>query len=1735
MSPPLDTQNLPNPGDPVQAPGQTQTIASGNYQPSTPGSDWIDQQSNMIRGADLDAQAEGSKSIGDRVTDIVTKGIPATGAAVFNSFYNTAVEVGNFYGVDAQKASIEDEFGPSSDVTSYYQNHAGPIEGVALAAGSLIPGLGATKVLKLAQAGHMGEAMQISTGLFSGMRDSAIASASEDMVGNVTGQSLFGLTSVNKMKAIFAGAADQALQGAVYETATLATMHASPITDDNTMRDNISDVLDAAKGFGMFGGVLEGASALYKINQGIRVADLATKAQEAFGSVGIGNIVAGDRALQLYTTADQIPPASNALGQMKTNITSNTTNRLIQSALIDATKTTPQTAGDEELAGAFKNFLDTGRAAGTIGSDELQNNLSGLSKLGRYDDTQVTSTPSNVFYIPKSIDPELATVATHDEIMSREATGESALSRAYSLTNPNQLPTIGRAADTFLLPDTAPGARIATPDRYNGALDAYRQGVDIFVDGKGGIHINPGSKVFSEVARPGENRILSSSERLSLLQTGNLPADSKPLNSVGMTLDVSNGKIFHDPAPPAVVGDIGKPTLYPQGLRVGDQLFPQKAGTEFAPGNTLDANARYVWASLRGIKNGDSIHPTDLPMLEQAYREKALGVQHNDLRFTDGSLVPQDAPTLISHIADIKQAKYSDLLEEGKNADQISSLLNAPTTGLTKNFNTTNPAELIIPPEQSANIRHIRLAYDIGTTKDSEGNLLRGLQATNYRMKIAADTNSQTVGNYLANTVGVGDTTGRLASDNFSALQFTKGAGDADILGAGAGFLSNANADYQTLAQQAQRMGKTVSDLITLRHSVVSDTLISSANALRTDLPASAEYGAWDAVVKSTGENYHLLTDAEADQVNLPHNTAVLEGAISTDSKSKQLSFNQTYLPPGFQSGSAQGGLQGLKSYYTLSPKVADLERASMSLNEARNSLRQDWWKSQGIAKEDYPPGRVYHPPIDGNKYPFMAYVREREGYALGQSGASILTAKSAQDLQQKISLLGPQYDAFTKADIANFKKAQGEYEFNRNFMTNRANTELARKGILNNVVPESRPQNIINDLADWHYRQEDQLLRDHVELHNAATFSQLTAMGDRFDQTGVSRFGAITPFMQRSATNPFTSYIRTALGLTSKDNYPLWQLAQEKLQAFGDTAFNAVKDAFGASQKGIIPVQAASDIAKKFGLGEPYGTALDQMSRSYYGGLANQLPSPDILSKFIATSNATLGATVIRLDTFQQLIHAVTLPIMTALEYGSASQDLQKLLTVNVPGTQTAAPGFARTLYNGVRNYFNDTDGSLAELYSKTGMTRNELQIHREMINQLSMPRGILSDSGWAQKIDKASQAAEKLTGTKFTNNFIHFIASDVGRQLGEAQGQTGQDLLDTIGTFSGRVLGNISAGQRAGIFQGPVGNAIGLFQSYRWNMMQQLFRHIGDGDVKALAMGAGMQSSIFGLSSLPGFQALNSMIADRHGNTSGSDLYSGATSMLGPDAADYLLYGSLSGLTGISLYSRGDLNPRSAAILPVNPMQLPSVQAGIRVYQMLSTLENNITTKGGSVPASLLLAAEHNGLSRPLTGLAEMVQGFSTNGNGAMVSPVAGLGDMTGIATMSRLLGARPLDESVALDTMYRNSALKVLDTSRLQELGAAAKTAMYNGSPVAPEVAQQFMNDYVKSGGTQDHFNQWFLQQNKDANIPAVNRVFENFHSPRSQVQQLMMGGQPLPDFKNTGDITPAPVDVQPPESQ
>ncbi len=376
--------------------------------------------------------------------------------------------------------------------------------------------------------------------------------------------------------------------------------------------------------------------------------------------------------------------------------------------------------------------------------------------------------------------------------------------------------------------------------------------------------------------------------------------------------------------------------------------------------------------------------------------------------------------------------------------------------------------------------------------------------------------------------------------------------------------------------------------------------------------------------------------------------------------------------------------------------------------------------------------------------------------------------------------------------------------------------------------------------------------------------------------------------------------------------------------------------------------------------------------------------------------------------------------------------------------------------------------------------------------------------------KAKNLTETGEKITGNKYAEEFNRFVAADVMRQISDFGVKAGvidsNAQLSYINTFVNRTHGNILASQRPLMFQGAIGQAVGLFQSYQFNLMQQLFRHVSEGRGKDAAMLLGLQGTIYGMNGLPAFNFINThILGTASGNPEHTDLYSSIYGAAGKDAGDWLLYGAPSNLLRTNLYSRGDINPRQLTIIPTNPSDIPFVSA------IGSTLNNvkNVLDKigsGGNVWETILQGVEHNELSRPLAGLAQVIEGHSTTTKGTIVKS----NDVFSLATMSRIAGGRPFDEAIVNDAVYRISAYQAVDRSRKEDLVQAVKSTGIGTNEPTQDQVEKFATEYAALGGNQREFNKWMLTQIKNSNTSQADKIIQHLQSPYSQSIQKIMGG-------------------------
>jgi hypothetical protein len=77
----------------------------------------------------------------------------------------------------------------------------------------------------------------------------------------------------------------------------------------------------------------------------------------------------------------------------------------------------------------------------------------------------------------------------------------------------------------------------------------------------------------------------------------------------------------------------------------------------------------------------------------------------------------------------------------------------------------------------------------------------------------------------------------------------------------------------------------------------------------------------------------------------------------------------------------------------------------------------------------------------------------------------------------------------------------------------------------------------------------------------------------------------------------------------------------------------------------------------------------------------------------------------------------------------------------------------------------------------------------------------------------------------------------------------------------------------------------------------------------------------------------------------------------------------------------------------------------------------------------------------------------------------------------------------------------------------------------------VLDNFMLKYAAAGGDIRNFSQTMMRWAQDANVGVANQIFKALDKPLNKNLMQIMGGQPLPDFMNTGTRTAGPVVTAP----
>lgn len=1123
----------------------------------------------------------------------------------------------------------------------------------------------------------------------------------------------------------------------------------------------------------------------------------------------------------------------------------------------------------------------------------------------------------------------------------------------------------------------------------------------------------------------------------------------------------------------------------------------------------FESEARHIWANLPTTKLGSNqaINAFDLPLLERAYKDGNLDI----------TIIPETG--MIDSFKPRSKQQLWEVIKESKLETQFRVL-----EGMIKAGD--------IPIEQgtvvASKIANVKTSYIEGIPSNNEFDDLLAYQS-----------------NHAAYLKGLKD---RGLSDQLKEaidpLFLPKHAKivyaiDEDVK-ANTESILDAMAFYKSKQKLYDQQAKNVTAAILgpLHESLpdITDTALMHANRGGTGgglfSYQNSNYGTVGSSMQWIGSVTGQATIKARENINY-----ALQGSLTTLAQNQRAaiefdSINQKVLRSG-KLWKFDGDNKMLYSVeksanidpeiiQILSDEVLDVINDTIKVNGKLTNSNKMIRAVQGHTDEKMTD--VFRPVYpDLKQYPHFAFVKDPDISGTGHT--TMLHAASEKELAALIDKVPVNYKVITKTDAEEYYRARGEYEYSRTLHENYIDHDLGSKGVFSSFFVKTDPQKIANDVLQQAYRNSDTLIRETVRLRYAPQFDFLEDLGKIYLKVSTSKFASNREMIEKTTDNPYFNYIKTALNIS--------QISENHLvYGFNKSLDEAASKVYGAIKNAFTGVKSPDELGVINTLLERNG-----IKPAYYDSALNLLVNHEApkgeLTKFVRNANSILSLFTLGLDPLNALNNAIGSNVLrfTELKYlikainagdTEIAGELGKIGKIKLPGTGDEILAPTKLVKQAIENFWKD-QGPLIQKYKNAGYIVDRAEQLKLLVNDFTLKgtetvKELNAKMGSAfARAKELAEDGEKITGNKLAEEFNRFISANVMDQLTGIAVKKGlmndSEAKAYINTFVNRVEGNTVAAQRPLIFQGPIGQAIGLFQSYQFNLLQQLFRYVSEGSKKDIGMLLGLQSTFYGLQSLPAFQFMNTHIVGQlSGNKEHRDAYDAVYGATGRTAGDFLLYGIPSNILQANIYSRGDINPRQITVLPTSLQEIPLVAGWGKFFGSMKETVSKIAN-GGNVWESILQGVEHNGISRPLAGLSQVLQGvpsgqvYSTSNQGSIL----GSNDLFALASLTRLAGGRPLDEAITNDALFRVRTYEAARRDQMKSLAETVKSSLIMDESATQEQMMRFAQKYAELGGKQAGFNRWMMELYKNSNVPQSQQLESSLTNPFSYKMQLLMGGQ------------------------
>lgn len=955
---------------------------------------------------------------------------------------------------------------------------------------------------------------------------------------------------------------------------------------------------------------------------------------------------------------------------------------------------------------------------------------------------------------------------------------------------------------------------------------------------------------------------------------------------------------------------------------------------------------------------------------------------------------------------------------------------------------------------------------------------------------------------------------------------------------AGQKLFAFSNGDYQTVESHAQFIGSIVERV----KQEVNHTLRSTYNAVEAQVNASVSAKAEIGLVinRARSANYTKLLNADTlteleknlQRVNTPASLAASTkvGNILTTIKgtkgdlsvyireetneainaSSDLFTSLAINPPKNVDAaidSAVNYINNLSGNYQDAFRITNHEVESFlnvhqEINTKYIAARKLLTNAEGRTLAWNPDRLYFHPPKVNPA--FMAFVKSPENPITGERIKSVLIGKDANDLAAKVRFVEqnyPEYGITTPSQQKEFAEDLVNYQGDAFGYNKEFDVELQSKGVMNSFMPRTDGKDMADEISSM-VTSHMQLLNKTVMTHYSDSLAPLKAIEKALDE----ELGITLQSGKKYFTDNPARKIKNLMIAEQGEVSPLWDKINHTLQTTVDRSISFLDD---LTPRGTQFTQQNIDEINKLmedlGYKHAYSTAAEHI-------LANTSVPKNYIRQFIGTVNSIISMSMMRLETMASIVDSVGTVTLMSPEIRSIINTIprDKLAALFSVKNGSKVPEFSvsRLMAKNLNKVMSQPNKEMVDKYRDMGILIKQNEYYEAFHNTLLIEEG-MTVTKIQQKIKQLGDLGSKYSGSNHIRNFSRLWIANIAEDLGKAAGITSDfEMGAFINTFLNRVQGNITASQRPKIFQGVIGQAVGLFQSYMFNLMQQATRHMTNGNSKGTLEMLAINSTLFGMQSLPAWAPLNNMVAQQ--NREGFGLDTSIYSVAGEDIGNWLMYGTLSNVTQLGVFSRGQIG--LGLIDPTTGVmeKIPAVSMMKRTLDSIGTTLTNLGNGGKPIDA-LLEGLSLNGLNRPIAELAQLTLGYQPTRRGDVI-------DYTNVnfdnfqswwAIFGAMLGSKNLDSAIIRQQYYTQYSREAALNSKLNPLMEEVKNDLRSGE-LTQERLTSIMKSYAAAGGDLKKFQKWLVNAMVNSKASQSRKMANMISNSENRFNQALMRG-------------------------